>query len=59
MKTSTLQVPKNAIETEAEDHAAETRFAVTHHGKELHPEKAGRRAKVSKADRPVEPWQVD
>jgi len=45
------------VETEAEDHATETRYAVEHHGKELHPEPRRRKtAAKSKAD---EPWQID
>lgn len=58
MKTQ-LEVPKNEIETEAEDHAEETRYAVKHHGRELHAQKPpGPKAGRDK-DRPDEPWQVD
>lgn len=59
MKNS-LEVPKKGIETEAENHAEETRYAVTHHGRELHKEKAGKSSsRKSKKDSPDEPWQVD
>lgn len=57
----TLTVSKDEIETEAQDHAEETRYAVSHHGKELHP--TPKKAKASKGssakNAPPEPWQVD
>lgn len=56
MKTP-LEVPANRVETEAEDHAEETRYAVSHHGQELHTEKTP--GKKPAANRPDEPWQVD
>jgi hypothetical protein len=58
MKTP-LEVPTNKIETEAEDHAEETRYAVSHHGRELHKEKPGVKKSGKVQDRPDEPWQVD
>lgn len=49
------------IDTEAEDHAQETLYAVTHGGRELHPEQ-----KENPACRPDSsrknaemPWQID
>lgn len=54
---TTLKVPKNEIESEAEDHAEETRYAVAHHGKQLHPEP--RKKEKSSDKKPHEPWQVD
>ncbi len=58
MKTQ-LKVSKHEIETEAEDHAEETRFAVTHDGRELHPEKPAGQISGKGKDRPDEPWQKD
>lgn len=56
----TLTVPKDEIETEAADHAEETRYAVSHHGKELHPApKKAKAAKASAKEAKDEPWQVD
>ena len=52
-----LKVPKNAIDPEAEDHAEETRYAVTHHGRELHPEKTKRPERKQKEVE--QPWQLD
>lgn len=54
---ATLKVPKHEIESEAEDHAEETRYAVTHHGKELHPQP--KEKKSSSKKHPETPWQVD
>lgn len=55
-----LTVPKKEIETEAEDHAEETRFAVTHHGHEMHREtKKSKPAKAPARRSSDEPWQVD
>lgn len=55
-----LEVPKKGIETEAENHAEETRYAVTHHGREMHKEKSDRPSmRKSKKGAPDEPWQVD
>ena len=45
------------IETEAQDHATETRYAVEHHGKELHPEPKHR--KRSSKTKGGSPWQID
>lgn len=56
MKTS-LETPANRVETEAEDHAEETRYAVSHHGQEKSKEKPAGKKPV--ANRPDEPWQVD
>jgi hypothetical protein len=58
MKTP-LKVSKHEIETEAEDHAEETRYAVTHHGRELHPEKASEAKAVKSGSRQDKPWQID
>lgn len=55
MRTETL--PNGLIDTDAQDHAEETRYAVEHHGKELHPEAKALKPKDKKD---VEtPWQVD
>jgi hypothetical protein len=57
---NTLTVPKNEIETEAEDHAEETRYAVTHHGREMHPETKKSKPGKARAGRSSDqPWQVD
>lgn len=59
---ATLQVPKNELETEAEDHAEETRYAVSHKGRELHPagHKKSKPAKASSAKQDQDrPWQID
>lgn len=55
-----LKVPKHEIETEAEDHAEETRYAVGHKGRELHarPKKA-KREKAMAGPSKDEPWQID
>jgi hypothetical protein len=58
MKTP-LEAPTNIIETEAEDHAEETRYAVSHHGQELHREKPDRKKSGKTQNRPDEPWQMD
>lgn len=58
MKTP-LNVAKNEIETEAEDHAEETRYAVTHHGRELHPPKSMEGRTGRDTDHPEKPWQID
>jgi hypothetical protein len=54
-----LKVPKNAIDPEAEDHAEETRYAVTHHGRELHPEKSNRKRSEGEQKEVEQPWQLD
>lgn len=54
-----LKVPKNAIDPEAENHAEETRFAVTHHGRELHPEETGRKHPDGDQKTVEQPWQLD
>lgn len=54
-----LKVPKNAIDPEAEDHAEETRYAVTHHGRELHPEKSASKRPERKQKEVEQPWQFD
>jgi len=55
-----LIVPKKEIETEAEDHAEETRYAVAHHGREMHREaKKSKPAKAAARRSSDEPWQVD
>jgi hypothetical protein len=58
MKTE-LKVQKNFIDPEAQDHAEETRYAVTHHGKELHPEKSNLKKPVKKQKEAEQPWQLD
>lgn len=58
MKTQ-LKVSKHEIETEAEDHAEETRYAVTHQGHELHTEKPVGNKSGKDSDRPSKPWQID
>lgn len=54
-----LKVPKNFIDPEAEDHAEETRYAVMHHGRELHPEKPERKRPAKSQKSTQEPWQID
>jgi hypothetical protein len=52
--------PRKDIETEAEDHAEETRYAIEHHGREKHPEqKQDPEQQQSSDHRPAPPWQVD
>jgi len=48
------------IDTEAEDFAQEVNYAVTHNGREMHPEQreAKKRSKKS-GQQTSEPWQVD
>ena len=55
MNTQTL--PNGLIDTDAQDHGEETRYAVEHNGDELHPEA---NAQKPKQERDLEtPWQVD
>jgi hypothetical protein len=54
-----LKVPKNFIDPEAEDHAEETRYAVTHHGRELHPEKSEKKRSNKSQKQAEAPWQID
>jgi hypothetical protein len=54
-----LKVPKNFIDPEAEDHAEETRYAVTHHGRELHPDKSNRKRPAKAQKENEAPWQLD
>lgn len=57
---NTLKVDRNILESEAEDHAVETRYAVTHKGKELHPMPRAKKSKSrDKGRREGSPWQVD
>lgn len=58
MKTQ-LKVSKHEIETEAEDHAEETRYAVTHQGRELHAGKPAGNKSDKASDQPAKPWQID
>jgi hypothetical protein len=61
MKTPVLTVPKNFIETEAEDHAEETRRAVKR-GKSSGPDEGkrpGHHRSPADKDRPETPWQID
>ncbi len=54
-----LEIPKNTIDTDAQDFAEEVRYAVTHHGRELHPEHAEKPVQP-KDEKPQDaPWQVD
>jgi len=54
-----LKVPKHAIDPEAENHAEETRYAVTHHGRELHPEKTSSKHPEGDQKTVEQPWQLD
>jgi hypothetical protein len=56
MKPS-LEVPKNEIETEAENHAEETRLAVAHRDPPNRREDRTTRATTRPATE--EPWQID
>ena len=58
MKT-TLEMPVKKIESEAEDHAQETRYAVYHRGRELHPERRQADTSRKDTDHPDDPWQID
>jgi len=55
----TLEPQPNIIESEAEDHAVETRYAVTHKGKELHPEPKVKKSKAKPLKDEDRPWQLD
>jgi|GEM_PF-4112778 hypothetical protein len=54
-----LKVPKNFIDPEAENHAEETRYAVMHAGRELHPEKSGDQRPEKPQKKADPPWQID
>jgi hypothetical protein len=48
------------IDTEAEDHAEETRYAVEHGGREKHPHQKMQSDRQPSSDhKPEPPWQLD
>jgi len=53
MKT---QKSRPYVNTDAQDHATETQYAVEHHGKELHPDPKHRKSSAKKSV--SEPWQI-
>jgi hypothetical protein len=63
LKTSptmnTLKPDRNILESEAEDHAVETRYAVTHKGKELHPDPKAKKSQSRSRKEEDKPWQID
>jgi hypothetical protein len=64
MERQAMNSPKpfteRRIETDAKDHAEETRYAVEHGGREKHPEqKQHAERQPSSGHKPEPPWQLD
>ncbi|MGH8047823.1 MAG: hypothetical protein ACREKL_11295 [Chthoniobacterales bacterium] len=60
MKNPKTPQPEKQMDTEAEDFAQEVNYAVTHGGRELHPEQhEGKKRSKKEEHRASEPWQID
>jgi hypothetical protein len=58
MKSTQKPQMERQIDTEADDFAQEVKYAVTHKGRELHPEQHEHK-KGKKSEQPSTPWQID
>ena len=59
MKTPKTSSTEKQIDTEADDFAQEVNYAVTHGGRELHPEQHGSAQRSKKSEQADTPWQID
>lgn len=59
MKTPSTPRPEKQVDTEADAFAQEVNYAVSHGGRELHPEQRESRKHSKKHEQPAPPWQVD
>ena len=61
MKTPDSHQPERQIDTEAQDHAQETLYAVNHGGRERHPaqHQEKERPQPNRHQRAETPWQID